>query len=195
MLVACSAAIAGAMLGVLLAVTVPVVATELPATTGPQAPVPSGDSGPPTDRPDPPEGAGSLTPERTEALLVEGLAPSLAAETTEDELDALLARVAVDEYALEIEALWGELVVNGWSLSGSPRVLDVDPITGDTADGRAEVIACIDSSDVVLRDSEGAPIGAQDDEQAVSRHRLVLALGDDGQWRIARHDFPEDARC
>lgn len=111
-------------------------------------------------------------------------------ETSAD-LEKLLSNVATGDYLAELEAQWQELVAQGWTLDGSPRIVESE--VGEVAKGRAEVAACIDASSVRTLDAAGEPIGEVATTPA--QHVFILEQGPDGEWRIAAHGFPDDPSC
>lgn len=91
----------------------------------------------------------------------------------------------------ELKAQRGELQENGWTQHGEPTVISVT-ITSQTAK-KATVSACIDQSDVSVRDADGKSIGTSDVPRA--KHVYDLVQQPDGAWRIARHRFPANPTC
>jgi len=110
---------------------------------------------------------------------------------TSDDLEKRLGKVATGDYLAELEAQWQELTANGWTIEGKPEVVWTK--TGKVADGKAELVACIDSSAVRTIDAKGKPIGESTAPPA--RHLFTLEQSKDGAWRIASHSFPDDPAC
>lgn len=193
-------------------------ADEDPSDSDPAVDDPSGDpSDDPTDDPtgpggpahsDPPPSAspssdpvtaapGDLDEDAAAGVISIAIDTPLSATDTHDALDIALADIAVEGYAAELEAQWLELTSQGWSQSGSPHVesLEIVALDSDSDPATSEVIACIDSSDVVTVDAEGAPIGDPAASSPRALHLFTMVQGDDGIWRVSSHSFPNDPSC
>jgi hypothetical protein len=111
-------------------------------------------------------------------------------------LDSALGSLAGETVRAEIAAQLLELDANGWTREGTPTVASLTVVTSDP-DGTPptlSVVACIDSSDVVLKDSAGEAIqGGPQPRRALNTY--VLQQNDDGSWIIVSHSFPNDPAC
>ena len=173
--------------------------TDDPGTSTP-APGPS-DSPSPTDAPGsgaPSGGAISTTPgelreDEASELIALAVAPVPESVTT----DSQLSDVAIDAYAEELEAQWLELSSQGWAMTGSPVVaeLEISELDASSDPVTAEISACIDSSDVSMTDADGEPIGDPSATMPRALHLFTMVQADDGSWRVAAHSFPDDPRC
>lgn len=125
------------------------------------------------------------------------LAAPIATVGTSADLAELLKNVAVDSYAAELEAQWQELVSQGWTLSGAPQVVStqVTHIDVNAETPTAAVTACVDSSEVVIADAAGNPVGDPAATMPRALHLFDLIQGQDGLWRISAHTFPNDPEC
>lgn len=177
--------------------------TDAPGTSTP-TPDPT-DSPTPTDPPatgTPSGGAvstapGQLDEEEASELIALAVAPVPASVTTDSQLSASLSDVAIDAYAEELEAQWLELSSQGWSLTGSPTVAELEITALDDSSNpvTAEVSACIDSSDMRMTDADGEPIGDPSAMTPQALHLFTMVQAEDGSWRVAAHSFPDDPRC
>lgn len=140
---------------------------------------------------------GVLDEDDASAVLTVALAAPIATVGTSADLAELLKNIAVDAYAAELEAQWQELLSQGWSLSGAPEVVstEVTRLDDESTPATAEVTACIDSSDVVMSDADGEPIGDASAQLPRARHLFTLVQGEDDIWRISAHSFPNDPKC
>ncbi|WP_217181696.1 hypothetical protein [Streptomyces sp. AC495_CC817] len=130
-------------------------------------------------------------------VLETALAVPIATVGTDVDLAELLKNIAVGSYSKELEAQWQELISQGWTMSGTPTIVssEVTALDTDSSPPTASVTACIDSSDVAMLDSAGAPIGDASAQMPRALHLFTLTQGDDGIWRISSHSFPNDPKC
>lgn len=144
-----------------------------------------------------PTAAGELDEVVATDVIETALAAPISTAGTAGDLDALLKNVAIDSYAAELEAQWLELSSQGWTVSGAPALISASVTKLDTTAtaSTAEVTACVDSSDVVITDHAGDPIGDAAAMMPRALHLFTLMQGDDGTWRIASHSFPNDPNC
>ena len=177
--------------------------TDAPGTSTP-TPDPS-DSPSPTDAPGsgaPSGGAittapGKLREDEASELITLAVAPVPESVTTDSQLSDALSDVAIDAYAEELEAQWLELSSQGWAMTGSPVVteLEISELDASSDPVTAEISACIDSSDVSMTDADGEPIGDPSATTPRALHLFTMVQADDGSWRVAAHSFPDDPRC
>ncbi|AMB57553.1 lipase chaperone [Microterricola viridarii] len=158
---------------------------QSPAATAPAAPAPTAGA------------AAPLTPE-TVADTVTTLVTA-AAELSPDatEPPEQLAAVASGAILDEIKNDQLELQANGWTRTGTPKVLDVTIVSSDTTSTPATVVtqACIDSSDVQTLDSDGASLqgaGTAGPHRALN----IFTFEQSGtSWRIIARSFPDETTC
>lgn len=171
--------------------------------TAPSSPTPPGtpSSAPPSSAPpsDAPTAAapGELDEGSAKDVISLAIDTPLTSADTEDALDDTLADIAIEGYAAELEAQWLELTSQGWSLTGSPHVESLEIITleADSDPATAQVVACIDSSEVTTVDAAGDPVGDPSAASPRALHHFTMIQGDDGVWRISTHSFPDDPSC
>lgn len=139
----------------------------------------------------------TLDEERAEKTVRAAVSPRVLTAKTEKSLRSSVENVAIDDYQEELSAQWLELDSQGWALKGSPTItsLTIDSIDAQSDPPTAQVTACLDSSDVVRVDADGAPIEdpARTDSRALNT--FTLMQGDDGIWRVSAHSFPDDTSC
>lgn len=140
---------------------------------------------------------GALSPASATDVLSKALAAPVTSADSADDLDAELKNVAVGSYSAELQAQWQEYTSQGWTVSGSPTVesAKISRLDADADPPTAEVVACVDSSDVVVKDAEGRPVGGTSAMSPRALHQYTLVQGDDGVWRISAHSFPNDPTC
>lgn len=162
-------------------------ATPAPTPTVTATPAPAG----------PPTVTGELDADEATVTVEKALAAPIGTAGTSADLEALLADIAVESYAADLEAQWQELISQGWSVEGSPTVLtsEVTTLTSDSDPPTAEITACIDSSAVSVLDADGDPIGDDSAKTPRALHLFTLVQGNDDIWRIADHSFPNDPTC
>lgn len=161
--------------------------TPTPTPTVTATPAPAAD----------PTALGELDETTATDVLETALAAPISTVGTEGDLSELLKNVAIDAYAAEVEAQWLELSSQGWTVSGAPALISatVTALDTSTATSTAEVTACLDSSDVIIADYAGDPIGDAAVMTPRALHLFTLQQGDDGLWRISSHSFPNDPKC
>lgn len=140
---------------------------------------------------------GELSEEDATALVEIAVVPPLDEVGTEQALDSALAGVVIDSYAEELHAQWLELTSQGWTLTGAPTVqsLEITALDDTSQPVTAEVLVCIDSSDVRIVDADGNVVGDPEAVMARAQHRFTMIQADDGIWRISSHAFPDAHEC
>ena len=144
-----------------------------------------------------PAAPGELDAESAVGVVSFAIDAPWASADTPDALDKVLADVAVEGYAAELEAQWLELTSQGWSITGSSKVesLEITALDADSAPASAEVVACIDSSGVTVLDAAGDPVGDASAASPRALHNYTMIQADDGIWRVSSHSFPHDPSC
>ena len=169
-----------------------------PTPSDPPSAAPSNppSSNAPPDAPGP-AADGELDEDSATEVISTAIETPLDSADTADALDVALADIAVEGYAAELESQWLELTSQGWSQTGSPQVESLEIISLETESDpvAAQVVACIDSSDVITVDASGAPIGDSSATSPRALHHFTMVQGEDGIWRISSHSFPDDPSC
>lgn len=178
--------------------------SDAPGTASPSAPTDPTDPATPSapgsgagSRPAISTAPGELTEEDASALLENALVPPVAEAESVQALDDLMGDAVMDAYAEELEAQWLELSSQGWSVTGAPTIssLEITSLENSSQPATAEVLACIDSSDVTIVDAEGTPVGDPDAVMARAQHRFTMIQAEDGIWRISSRAFPDAPDC
>lgn len=170
--------------------------SDSPAAPGSPTPPDTPSSAPPSDAPRTTD-AGELDEDSATDVVSVAIDTPLTSADTEEALGDTLVDIAIEGYAAELEAHWLELTSQGWSQTGSPHVESLEIITLDTDSNpvTAQVVACIDSSEVVTVDAVGDPVGDPSAASPRALHHFTMVQGDDGVWRISTHSFPDDPSC
>lgn len=142
-------------------------------------------------KPAPSTEPGSIADASARDVVAHVLAVPFQPVETADDLGTLMGNVAADSYLQELESQWQELVANGWSIEGTPKVVSAE--VTESSDTHATVVACVDSSNVRTLDAAGVVIGSASDTSA--RNVFTLEQRSDGVWRITAHSFPDDPAC
>lgn len=172
--------------------------TDPPASASPASPgSPAKPSAPATSGGTVTTAPGVLAEEEATELITIAIAPQLEQSTTETELTDVLADIAIEGYAEELQAQWLELNSQGWSVTGAPTVatLEITSLEDASDPVTAEVLVCIDSSAVQIVDADGESVGDPDAAMARALHRYTMIQADDGSWRVSSHAFPDDPEC
>lgn len=160
------------------------------------APVPAGITATPAP-PAPATPPGELSTDEAADVLKTALSVPIDSVATGQDLSRLVENVAMGSYASELEAQWQELGAQQWSVSGSPEIVDTKVISPTPTDGAntVDVIACLDSSKVIISDLKGDPVGDTGARLIRALHKYTLVQREDGVWRISEHSFPDDPAC
>ncbi|MDO5750324.1 MAG: hypothetical protein Q4P78_03855 [Rothia sp. (in: high G+C Gram-positive bacteria)] len=134
----------------------------------------------------------STTPaeDNPEGSTAERNAPSLD-QSTIDAISALSVGAAREEFLMSAV----EYAQNGWHYEGQSTVVGTPRIADTTYEGQPAKImeVCLDSSKVVIKDSNGQVI---DTSGSPSRSLNIYTLvSENGVMKIARHDFPNNPDC
>lgn len=144
-----------------------------------------------------PTADGKLDDAQSLAVVKAALTAPVAKVGTEVDLDELLKNVATGAYVAELQAQWQELNSQGWTISGSPKIVSSKVTALDTASATptAQVTTCVDSSAVRILDSAGKPIGSPSAMTPRALNLFSLVQGEDHVWRISTHSFPNNPTC
>lgn len=113
----------------------------------------------------------------------------VSAETT-SQLEAAATGTALDQYL----ATATEYALAGWHVEGTSTVVGTPRIADGDYNGQAAKIleVCLDSSQVKVLDSNG---NAMNSSQFTRSLNIFTLVEDNGAWKIASHDFPNNADC
>ncbi|WP_326503499.1 hypothetical protein [Rothia nasimurium] len=113
----------------------------------------------------------------------------VSAETT-SQLEAAATGTALDQYL----ATATEYALAGWHVEGTSQVVGTPRIADGDYQGQAAKIleVCLDSSQVKVLDTQGNTMNAPQFTRSLNIFTLVE---DKGSWKIASHDFPNEADC
>ena len=113
----------------------------------------------------------------------------VSAETT-SQLEAAATGTALDQYL----ATATEYALAGWHVEGTSTVVGTPRIADGDYQGQAAKIleVCLDSSQVKVLDTQGNTMNAPQFTRSLNIFTLVE---DNGAWKIASHDFPNNADC
>lgn len=162
------------------------------APTAPASPAPSAE---PTSEPtgDPAEPAPELTVDEAEESVVRFLTASDKAAAKPAEGLEKLDEIASGAILGELEAEYAELAAYGWTRHGSATLSDVDVLK--SGEKTARVQACVDVSDVVIKDAEGKPIPSAADVGTPRSLNIFTLERDGADWRLTERSFPTDPSC
>lgn len=112
-------------------------------------------------------------------------------EQTQEAINKVATGVALDEFSAS--AL--EFGVNGWTQEGSPKFVGEPKITDMQIDGKPAKLleVCVDSSNVVVKDGAGNSLTS--DAAAKRSLNLFTLVNDDGTWKIASRQLPNNPDC
>lgn len=84
--------------------------------------------------------------------------------------------------------------MNGWRVEGSSKVVGTPKIADGTYKGqKAKILeVCLDSSQVKVLGSSGTQMNSTQSTRSLN---IFTLIEDNGQWKIASHDFPNNADC
>ena len=191
---------AGAALLLALAVAIAIILngqTPVRPTAGdaPSA-APSGAASPsPTPKPTggSVEPAPELTVDEAEESVDRFLTASDDAAASPEEGIEKLDEIASGAILRELEIEYTELAAYGWTRHGNATLSDVTVLK--STERSARVQACVDVSDVVIKDAEGKPIPSAADV-GTPRSVTIFTLEREGaDWRLTERSFPTDPSC
>lgn len=113
----------------------------------------------------------------------------ISAETT-SQLEAAATGTALDQYL----ATATEYAQSGWHVEGTSTVVGTPRIADGDYNGQAAKImeVCLDSSGVKVVDATGNTVSSDQFPRSLNIFTLVE---NNGEWKIASHDFPNNADC
>lgn len=176
----------------------PSPATPIPSPTAAQTPTPTptgtssstGTAAPPVTT------QGRIDNDDAEELVGSYVERAATADPDDPHAAEQVAAIAGDGIIAELQADLLELDSNGWTRTGTPRVVSASVTEqDDTVDPpTATVEACIDSSDVRVIDSAGDPLPTSP-ASARALNLYTVSQQDDGSWILVSHSFPNDPAC
>lgn len=113
----------------------------------------------------------------------------------DDETIRSIEAVAVDSAAAEFAVQASEYALAGWHYDGSSTVVGTPRMAETQYKGQpAHMLeVCMDSSSVKIYDENNQPV--KDDNSPKRSLNIYTLVQVDGQWKIATHDFPNNADC
>lgn len=113
----------------------------------------------------------------------------------DDETIRSIEAVAVDSAAAEFAVQASEYALAGWHYDGSSTVVGTPRMAETQYKGQpAHMLeVCMDSSSVKIYDENNHPV--KDDNSPKRSLNIYTLVQVDGQWKIATHDFPNNADC
>ena len=113
----------------------------------------------------------------------------------DDETIRSIEAVAVDSAAAEFAVQASEYALAGWHYEGSSTVVGTPRMAETQYKGQPARIleVCMDSSSVKIYDENNQPV--KDDNSPKRSLNIYTLVQVDGQWKIATHDFPNNADC
>lgn len=103
--------------------------------------------------------------------------------------------IATDSAADEFSSNAVELANNGQHMEGSPTIVGSPKVTQSTyKDQPARLMeVCLDNSNVKVKNQDGSEVPPDNTPQrSLNIYTLVQQ---DGKWKIASHDYPDDPTC
>lgn len=113
----------------------------------------------------------------------------------DDETIRSIEAVAVDSAAAEFAVQASEYALAGWHYDGSSTVVGTPRMAETQYKGQpAHMLeVCMGSSSVKIYDENNQPV--KDDNSPKRSLNIYTLVQVDGQWKIATHDFPNNADC
>ncbi|WP_083093373.1 hypothetical protein [Rothia nasimurium] len=113
----------------------------------------------------------------------------VSAETT-----AKLEEAAIDSALDQYLATATEYALSGWHVEGSSTVVGSPRVAEGEYKGQAAKImeVCLDSSQVKVVDAAGNTMSSNQTPRSLN---IFTLIEDNGTWKIASHDFPNNADC
>ena len=120
----------------------------------------------------------------------ENAVESYVSTETTSQLEAAATGTALDQYL----ATATEYALAGWHVEGTSTVVGTPRIAdGDYMGQAAKILeVCLDSSQVKVLDANGNTVSAPQFTRSLNIFTLVE---ENGAWKIASHDFPNNADC
>lgn len=162
---------------------------QTPAPTpSPESASPSGSTAPTDPPPDPNE---AVTAAKT--VLAAFIRESQKDLATPEDPDPGLERYASGAALEEVQAQAGEFVDLESRISGSSRVVSMNPVRVevDSTPARVTLSTCLDDVDVVLISPE-SPEGVSGGGRVLNTYVVELS---DGLWKVVEHTYPDRTEC
>ncbi|MDO4898064.1 MAG: hypothetical protein Q3965_02040 [Rothia sp. (in: high G+C Gram-positive bacteria)] len=111
-----------------------------------------------------------------------------------DESVARLEAVATDSALDQYIATATEYAMNGWRVEGAPAVVGTPKVAdGEYKSQQAKILeVCLDSSEVKVLDPKGKQINSSQSTRSLN---IFTLIENNGEWKIASQDFPNNADC
>lgn len=111
-----------------------------------------------------------------------------------DETTAQLEEAAIDSALDQYLATATEYALSGWHVEGSSTVVGTPRVAEGEYRGQAAKImeVCLDSSQVKVVDASGNTMSSNQSPRSLN---IFTLIEDNGTWKIASHDFPNNADC
>lgn len=121
--------------------------------------------------------------------------PDTQRQNLDEEITNAINEFATGEAAAEYTAAASEYAVNGWHTEGSTSIAGNPRMTEITyKDQPARLLeVCIDSSNVKTKDKDGNELPA--DNTPSRSLNIYTMVQQDGKWKIAQHDHPNNPDC
>lgn len=115
---------------------------------------------------------------------------SYLSEDALSRLETLTTGSALDQYVAEAN----EYAANGWRVEGSSQVVGTPKIADGEYKGQAAKIleVCLDSSKVKVVNASGTQVNSAHPARSLN---IFTLIEDNGEWKIASQDFPNNADC
>ncbi|WHS49992.1 hypothetical protein QM007_08730 [Rothia sp. SD9660Na] len=131
-----------------------------------------------------------ITGDTENVQATENAVESYVSTETTSQLEAAATGTALDQYL----ATATEYALAGWHVEGTSTVVGTSRIAdGDYMGQPAKILeVCLDSSQVKVLDANGNTVSAPQFTRSLNIFTLVE---ENGAWKIASHDFPNNADC
>lgn len=131
-----------------------------------------------------------ITGDTENVQATENAVESYVSTETTSQLEAAATGTALDQYL----ATATEYALAGWHVEGTSTVVGTPRIAdGDYTGQPAKILeVCLDSSQVKVLDANGNTVSAPQFTRSLNIFTLVE---ENGAWKIASHDFPNNADC
>lgn len=109
---------------------------------------------------------------------------------TVSQLEAVTTGSAFNQYI----ATANEYAMNGWQVEGSSHIVGTPKVAeGEYMGQKAKLLeVCLDSSQVKVLNSAGTQVNPTQISRSLN---IFTLIEDNGEWKIASHDFPNNADC
>lgn len=111
-------------------------------------------------------------------------------EATVDELEKATTGSAFDQYL----ATATEYAMSGWKVEGTAKVVGTPKLADGEYEGQPAKLleVCLDSSDVKVLNVAGTQMNPTGQPRSLN---IFTLIEDNGEWKIASQDFPNNADC